>query len=210
MLLEEMVRARNDADALAADELLQRRQRSRRIPLAVDVRDRLRTASEKLAVQPSSRRADGNYPLHARLGTAESQADRGAERKPGNQHLARGRLACEQVVERDARIVGRAAPAVVRSAAVADAAEVEAQCHIPSALERFGHVDDDLVVHRSAVERMRMQDQADALRLLGSRMVDRLELAVGGNAAADGGCSGCRFSLSFLRLGGGVGKPMAG
>ena len=121
------------------------------------------------------------------VGAAEAQRDRGAEREAGDHHLARGRLMREQIVEGDARVIHLAAAVVVPAGAVADAAKVDAQRDEAGRLERLGGVGDDLVVHRPAVERVRVEDQRDALGALGGGPVDRLELAVrgGDEGAAD-------------------------
>jgi hypothetical protein len=80
-------------------------------------------------------------------------------------------------VERGRR-VGKLAGAVVEIAlAAADAAEIEAQRGEAALLKHIEEIVDDLVVHRAAELRMRMQDERDRSVLLLRRLIPALETA---------------------------------
>jgi len=141
---------------------------------------RLGAAAEEAKVVVSGRSGERDDALHALVAAAETHADRCAEREAGDDHLARLLLVLEQEVECRARVVGLALAVVVRAGAVADAAEVDAQGLEAGFVQRARTVEHDRVVHRAAVEGVRVQDESDPLGGFRRRTVDRLEVAVVG------------------------------
>jgi hypothetical protein len=93
-------------------------------------------------------------------------------------HERDARVLCGQPVDRRLDVVALAAPLVERALAAAHAPEVEPEGGEAELVERAGDAEDQLVVHRPAVQRVCV---ADDRRVRGSaplrvaRLVDRLE-----------------------------------
>ena len=120
-------------------------------------------------------RADGDQFVDAFVRTSHSQSDNRAERKTGDDDFARVRLAVEKIIERDLRVGAFAAPFVELARTQPDAAEVEPQCLEAAFVQSLRRAEDDLVVHRAAVQRVRMQYQRDPLGLIAFRAIDRFQ-----------------------------------
>ena len=104
-------------------------------------------------------RRDARHPKQPRVRrqVQRKQPDRGPEREPDEHD--RLREFALQPAKRGAHVFDLADAAVVLAFAQPGAAEVEAQHGKAEAVERFHGVEDDLVVHGAAEERMRMTDE---------------------------------------------------
>ena len=109
-------------------------------------------------------------PAHQKL-----HADPGAEREAGDPAGLRLRIDGLRPVERGRRIRQFAGAVVERALAAADAAEVEAQRREAAVHELVVELVDDLMVHRPAELRVRMQNDGDRRVLLPRRMVPGLD-----------------------------------
>ena len=97
--------------------------------------------------------------------------------KPAIQQAARLGIDRLRPVERRGRIRQFADAVVEAALAAADAAEVETQRGEAAVHERVVELVDDLVVHRAAELRMRVQHDADRRVLLPCRMVTAFDAA---------------------------------
>ncbi len=128
------------------------------ISVAADKELGLGAAGEKAVVILASPGFHGKPERHNALDplitAAGAQTNAGAEGEAGEEH--RQVVLPFQPVERGAHIAHLAAAVVVRALAQAGAAKIEAQHRQPISLEGLHGVIDDLVVHGSAEERVRM------------------------------------------------------
>jgi len=140
--------------------------------------------------------AEGDECADSVVGVGGTQSDGGAERKAGEDDRQR-ELAFEPV-EGGAHVFNFSDAAGVFAFAQAGAAEVEAEHRESEAIERFHGMEDDFVVERSAVERMRMADHG-GVRRVGGPGVEQSFQASGGageEKRADAG----RFGWHGIRV----------
>ena len=121
-------------------------------------------AARSCTARPSAlhRRAQQDQRLHPRMRNRRAQPDGRAEGEARKEDRQRESLG--QVVERNPRVGDLSAPVVVLSRAGSHAAKVEAQHRKAEAVQHLHRVEDDLVVHGAAEERMRMADQRTRIR----------------------------------------------
>src|SRR5262245_47608719 len=141
----------------------------------MDEKLRLRATGEEIQIAHSRWRADGYEAVHALIRTSHSQSDDRSEREPGDDDFAGVRLAVEQIIQRDLRVGAFAPPFIVFACAQPDAAKVDPQSFEAAFVQSLRRAKDDLVVHRAAVQRVRMQDQRDPLGLIAFRAIDRFQ-----------------------------------
>ena len=106
----------------------------------------------------TDRQANADQPSDARVPAAGTQADIRPEAEPGKKQWQAG-VAAGEPVEGGLHIPYFAPAIIVRAFGQARAAKVEAQHWEAEVRERLGRVINDLVVHRTAAEGMRMSDE---------------------------------------------------
>ena len=162
---EEMVGARDLAEidldvALMrqlVDELLYRLHRHQGVLVALQDQPRRGTGRQKGEVILIGRRRHRDERLDFRPPHQELHADPGAERVSGDPARGGVRVVALQPIERGRRIGEFALAAIKAALAAADPAKVEAQGRKTAAHKGLIEGVDDLVVHRPAMQRMRMQ-----------------------------------------------------
>ncbi len=140
------------------DHFLQRRHP---VEIAVDEQARTRAGGEKGEVEAVGWRGDGDKTLD--LGPAHEQLHRDprTERRAGDPAGARGRINGLDPVERGGG-VGKFSHSVIETTLAAPhATEIEAQHGEPALGEGVIEIVDDLVVHRAAELRVRLQHEGD-------------------------------------------------
>src|ERR1043166_6110765 len=183
LAVEEMVRAGNDFlidhDSLLGLELLDQRGhvlgRDHRVLVAVHDHPGGRAGREKGEIVEIRGRRDRDEafdlgPAHEKL-----HADPGAEREAGDPAAARFGIDRLRPVERRGGIREFALAVVEGALAAPHAAEVEAQHREIAVYEGVVHLIDDLVVHRPAELRVRVQDDGERRVLLPRRVVSSLD-----------------------------------
>ena len=168
-VLEEMVRLGDhrvlDQDALLGLQLLDQRQhlleRRDAVLVAMDEQAGRRAGGEEAEVEPVGRRGDGDEALDLRPAHQELHADPGAERDAGDPAGARLRADGLRPVEGGGGVRQLPLAVVERALGAPDAAEVEAQNGEAAIGEVVVRIVDDLVVHRPAELRMRVQNHGD-------------------------------------------------
>src|SRR3977135_1048224 len=105
----------------------------------------------------------------------ELHTDPRSEREAGDPAASGLRIDRLRPIERGRRIRELALPMVERALAASDTAEVEAQYREVPMHESVVELIDDLMVHRAAELRMRMQHDADGGVLLPCRMIPALD-----------------------------------
>src|ERR1700735_4014473 len=185
--VEEVVGAGNDLllddDAFLRLELLDQSRdvamRHHRIFVAMDDKAGRRAGRKEGEVVKVRRRRDRDEALDFRPPHQKLHADPGAEGKACNPAGARLGIDRLHPVERRRR-VRQFADAVVEAALAApDAAEVEAQRREAAMHEGIIDLIDDLMVHRAAELRVRMQHNADRRVLLPRRVIAAFDTAGG-------------------------------
>src|ERR1700722_4709319 len=178
LAVEEMVGALHDLlldhDALLGLELLDEAGhvllRHHRILVAMDDQAGGRAGGEKREVVEVRGRRDRDEAFDLGPPHQELHADPGAEREAGDPAAPRLRIDRLRPVEGGGGIRQLAGAMVERALAAADAAEVEAQHREIAMRERIVELINDLVVHRAAELRVRVQDDRDRRVLLLGRM----------------------------------------
>ena len=127
--------------------------------------------------EPDSGQAEGDERMNSVVIIGGAQSNNGSERKAGENYGER-EFAFEPI-ERGAHVFDLADAAGVLAFAQASAAEVKAEHGKSEAVERFHGVEDDFVVQRSTVERMRMADDG-GMRRVGRSGVEESFEASGG------------------------------
>src|SRR5579885_13180 len=115
-------------------------------------------ALQGIAVEGASRDAEADHGLHTIIAGGHAQPDPGAEGEAG-QDDGQARVAAAQKIQGVAHIVRLAAPLVVCSRAVTHAAKIETKRRNAQRLHGLCHFEDDLVMHRAAIERVGVQRQ---------------------------------------------------
>lgn len=103
-------------------------------------------------------RAEGDQGFDAGVRDRRSKADGGSERESGKDDGQRKSLG--KVIERNLHVGDFSATVIVLSGACAYATEVEAQYRKAEGVQGLHGVEDDLVVHGAAEERVRVADDA--------------------------------------------------
>ena len=134
-----------------------------------------------------SRQAERDERVDTVIGIGGAQADGGAERKTGEDD--RERELVFEPVEGGADVFDFPDAAGVLAFAQAGAAEIETEHRESEAVERFHGVEDDFVVQRSSVERMRMADHG-GVRRVGRSVVEQSLKASGGAGKEQGSDAG--------------------
>ena len=145
--------------------------RHHRVLVAMDDQAGRRAGREEREVVEIGGRRDRDEALDLRPAHQQLHADPGAEREAGDPAAARFRIDGLRPVERGGGIRQFAGAVVERALAAADAAEVEAQHREAAVHEGVVELVDDLVVHRPAELRVRMQHDGDRRVLLPRRMI---------------------------------------
>ena len=114
-------------------------------------------AQEERERQRADGQAHADQRSDIRISRARVEADPRAEGKPGQDHGPSGKSSTKKI-ERRANVVALASAAVVIAGALADAAKIEAQRGHPQTERCLGDAEDDFVMHRPAVERVRVAD----------------------------------------------------
>ena len=161
------------------DELLHRFDRHQIVLGAVQDEARGGAGREKREVVDIGRRGHGDEALDLGPPHQQLHRDPGAERKAGDPAGGRIRVIGLQPVERRGGVGQFALAAVEAALAASHSAEVEAQGRKAAAHEALIQGVDDLVVHRAAVLRMRVQHQRHRRRRRALVMVARLDTPLG-------------------------------
>ena len=118
---------------------------------------------EKIPFAVLDRRTDSKEALHAGVFAAnDAQPDPGAKRKPRRQQR-QARVVAGGIAQRGAEIVLLADAFVVSAGALAGAPKVEPYDRRPGLAGRSGQPENHLVVHRPAMERVRVANNGHAL-----------------------------------------------
>ena len=133
---------------------------------------------EREIVEVGGRR-DRDEALDLRPAHQQLHADPGAEREAGDPAAARFRVDGLRPVERGGGVGEFALAVVERALAAADAAEIEPQHREIAVRERIVELIDDLVVHRAAELRMRVQHDGERCVLLPCGMIPALDTSGG-------------------------------
>ena len=132
-------------------------QRSHAVEIAVDKQAGGRAGGQERVVETVGRRRDRNEALD--LGTPHQKLhpDPGTERHTGDPAGARLGIDGLSPVERGRRVRKLAGAVIERALAAADASKIEAQHREPTLREGVIEMVDDLIVHRPAELRVRVQ-----------------------------------------------------
>src|SRR3569833_1372520 len=172
-----------DRDALLGlelvNQLLHRRRRRHAVLVAVDDQARGRAGGEEREVVEVLRRAHRDESFDLRAAHQELHADPGAEREAGAPAAAALTIERLQPVERRRRVRQFADAVVEQPLAAADATRIEAQDRKAAFREHIEQVVDDLVVHRAAEFRVRMEHDRDRRVRVFAGLVAPLEAAFG-------------------------------
>ena len=168
-IAEEVVRAfdlgMRDGDALLLVQLGHQRRHilGRRNPIrrAVDDQPGRRAGREKTEIIKIGGRGDRHEPGDVRPPHQQLHADPGAEAETGHPAVPGILVHGLQVVQRRRGIAELADPLVIFALASPDTAEIEPQHRETQIVEGIMQVVDDLVVHRPAKLRVRVQDDGD-------------------------------------------------
>jgi hypothetical protein len=170
------------------DERFEFAGRTELIARAADEKFRLRRSAQEIEIVGAVFfRKDGQAERDERadsvVGAGSAQSDGGAERKAGEDY--RKREFTFEPVKGGAHIFDFADAIRVLAFAQSGASEIEAKHGKSEAVKRFHGVEDDLVVERSAVERMRMTDDS-GVRRGGRTGVEQSFQASGGSGEKEG------------------------
>ena len=129
----------------------------------VEKMSRATTIGEKFPFKMIDRRPDGKKAFDAAAVAAnDAKPDKRAERKPRRQQR-QARLAVGGIAQHRADIILLANAFVISAGALADAPKIEPYDRRPRVAGRSGQPENYLVVHRPAVQRMRMANDSHSL-----------------------------------------------
>jgi hypothetical protein len=142
------------------DQLADRGLGNELVGIAMDHQAAAGARGEEAKIVMAGRRRDADPTGNLGAAHEELHADEGAKRVASNPKAAMARVNSLHPVERRGGIGDLSYSAIVPALAAANAAKVEAHDGKAEALEGLIHGEDDTVVHRSAMQRMRMQQQS--------------------------------------------------
>jgi hypothetical protein len=136
----------------------------------VDQQQRLAASLKKLEVVLVERRADADEVLHAPVFNPHFQTHAGAKRETTQSDIQL-RVVGGKVIESGAHVVALTASFVMFACTLADAAKVDSQSGQAGVVQGRGGTKNDLVVHRAAAQRMRMENKGHTFSWPGSRFL---------------------------------------
>ena len=171
-----------DADALLGVQLVH--QLAHRalghefVGVAVQHQPAARAGGEEAEIVVVRRRRDADPAGNLRPAHQQLHADERTERIPGDPQTAVVRVHRLHPVERGGGVADLADAAVIAALAATDSAKIEPHHRAAEPLERLIHRVGHPIVHRPAVQRMRMKDQRDRRTGLLRVVITALEPAV--------------------------------
>ncbi len=135
------------------------------VQVAVNEENWFATAFQKCKVVHVDGRADGDETFDALVCDADFETDTRAERESGKRDRLI-RVALNQIIESGACIILFATRLIVCACACADAAKVDAKRCESGVVQGACRAKHDLVVHRAAMQRMRVKNKRRAARVV--------------------------------------------